>query len=258
LLLPLVTAGITCFYMFRMWFLTFTGEPKDHHVFDHARESPRVMTVPLIILAVFSVLVAWGMPPWNVEASFLGRALRGAEPPAVAADFAKFHAQAHDTLAVYHDLAGLLALVAAILGTVFAAAVYYLHRFDPADTVEQLPGTYRFLSAKWYFDEFYSVAFVRPALAVAGWCRWFDTRVIDGFVDGSARFTVRLSNWNGIFDQGVVDGLVNLVGNVTYAVGAWLRRAQTGYIRSYILFLVLAALGLFAALTWFVSLASAR
>jgi NADH-quinone oxidoreductase subunit L len=258
LLLPLVTAGITCFYMFRMWFMTFTGEPKDDHVHDHAHEAPRVMTVPLIVLAVFSVCVAWAWPLWNAEASYLGRVLRSAEPAAVGADFAPLRNSAFDLLPAYHDLAGFLALGAAVLGTIFAVLVYYLHRFDPADTVEQLPGVYRFLHAKWYFDEFYSVAFVRPALVVARACRWFDTHVIDGIVDGTARLTVRVAKGGGVFDNGVVDGLVNLVANTTYAVGAWLRRAQTGYIRSYILFLVLAAIGLFAALSWFVSLASAR
>ena len=60
--LPLVTAGITTFYMFRMWFLTFTGKPRDQHVYEHAHESPWMMTMPLIVLAVFSVCVAWGWP----------------------------------------------------------------------------------------------------------------------------------------------------------------------------------------------------
>jgi hypothetical protein len=55
-----------------------------------------------------------------------------------------------------------------------------------------------------------------------------------------------------------VDGSVNLIANVTYDIGAALRRVQTGFIRSYILFLVLAAVGMFAALSWFVSLAAAR
>ena len=49
-ILPLVTAGITAFYMFRMWFMTFTGKPRDHHVYEHAHESPWVMTMPLILL----------------------------------------------------------------------------------------------------------------------------------------------------------------------------------------------------------------
>jgi NADH-quinone oxidoreductase subunit L len=258
LLLPLVTAGITCFYMFRMWFMTFTGPPQDEHVYEHAHEAPRVMTVPLCILAVFGVGVAWGWPLWNAEASFLGRILRSAQPPAVDADFSFWHQRAHDTLAVYHDAAGWMALGAAAIGTVFAALVYYARRFDPADTVEQFSGVYRFVSAKWYFDEFYSAFVVRPSLVVAGWFRWFDTVVIDGIVNGLARFTMRLSKWDGVFDNFVVDGLVNLVADVTYAVGGALRHVQTGFIRSYVLFLVLAAVGLFAALSWFVSFAAAR
>ena len=45
--------------MFRLWYMTFAGEPRDHHVYDHAHESPRVMTVPLVMLAVFAVGVGW-------------------------------------------------------------------------------------------------------------------------------------------------------------------------------------------------------
>src|SRR5437763_747511 len=63
--LPLLTAGITTFYMFRMWFLTFTGKPRDPHVYDNAHESPRTMTVPLILLAVCSAGIAWGWPVWD-------------------------------------------------------------------------------------------------------------------------------------------------------------------------------------------------
>lgn len=258
LILPLVTAGITCFYMLRMWFMTFSGEPKDRHVFEHAHESPRVMTVPLMVLAVFGIGVAWGWPLWNAEASFLGRILRSAEPYAVTADFAALHAKAHSSLAIYHDLAGLMALGAAIIGALFAALIYLLHRFKPADTVEQFPGVYQLLNAKWYFDEFYSALVVRPALVVAGWFKWFDANVIDGVVHWVARTTVRLAHWDGIFDNGVVDGVVNLIANVTHAIGVALRHVQTGFIRSYILFLAMAAVGLFAALSWFVSLATAK
>ena len=217
------------------------------------------LTTPLIILAAFSFMVAWGWPPWNVEAGFLGHVLKSAEPAAVHTDFAAFHAKAHDSLASYHDLAGLLALGAALLGVVFAYVTYYRRSLDPADAVEQAPAVYRLLVNKWYFDEFYSVAFVRPVLTVAGWFRWFDTNLIDGIVDGTARWTVQVAKWDGRFDNSVVDGLVNVVASATYAVGAQLRRVQTGFLRSYILFLALAAVVLFVALSWFVSsLAAAR
>jgi NADH-quinone oxidoreductase subunit L len=260
LILPLVTAGITCFYMFRMWFMTFTGEPKDHHVFENAHESPRVMTVPLMILAAFSLFVAWGWPVHDPDKSALGHTLEAARPTAVTVDFATVYdrLEQHELYPWVHGVAGGAALGAALIGTLFAYLVYYRRRFDPADTVEQFPGIYRLLNAKWYFDEFYSAFFVRPALVVAGWFRWFDANVIDGYLHAFAWMTLRVSKWDGVFDKYVVDGAVNLVGNVTYTVGGALRRVQTGFIRSYVLFLVLAAVGLFAALSWFVSLAAAR
>ena len=63
-----------------------------------------------------------------------------------------------------------------------------------------------------------------------------------------------MAKWDGRFDNGVVDGLVNLVGRSVYGVGGWLRSVQTGYVRSYVLFLVLAAVGVFLLLTWWVTL----
>jgi NADH:ubiquinone oxidoreductase subunit 5 (subunit L)/multisubunit Na+/H+ antiporter MnhA subunit len=61
-------AAITAFYMFRMWYMTFAGKPRDKHAYDHAHESPPVMYVPLIILSVFAIAVAWNI-------SLLGYAL---------------------------------------------------------------------------------------------------------------------------------------------------------------------------------------
>ena len=71
-LLPVVTAGMTAYYMFRLWFLAFTGTPRDAHTYEHARESPAVMTVPLVILAVFSICVGWGWPLYDAHASRFG------------------------------------------------------------------------------------------------------------------------------------------------------------------------------------------
>jgi len=239
--------------------MAFPGEPRDHSVYEPAHESPRVMTYPLVILAAFSVFVAWGWPLWNPEASYLGHLLENAEPMSVTADFGGMLTAVHDRLLpAYHTLAGALALGAALVGAIFAVVIYYLKRFDPADAVEQFPGVYRFLHNKWYFDEFYSAFVVRPSLVVAHWFRWFDSRVIDGILDGSATATIKTAKGGGRFDNGIIDGLANLIARVVYAVGAWLRNVQTGYIRSYVLFLVLAAVGLFAALTYFVSLAAAK
>src|SRR5262249_14602328 len=68
-ILPLITAGLTTFYMFRMWFMTFAGTPRDEHVHEHAHEAPALMTAPLVILALCSICVAWGWPVWDAEES---------------------------------------------------------------------------------------------------------------------------------------------------------------------------------------------
>ncbi len=255
--LPLVTAGLTVFYMFRMWFMTFTGAPRDHHVYDHAHESPRTMTVPLIALAVCSIIVAWGWPVHSAEESIVGGhhgLLTYSQPAAVKADFAAEEIQAHH----YHSAAELLALGFGLLGLVFASLLYYFKVLNPAQAQQQFGALHRFLWHKWYFDELYSVLLVRPALVVAGWCRWFDGVVIDGIINFLGRFTVRLSKWDGKFDLGIIDGLVNLTGNVVSSVGRRMRRVQTGYLRSYVVFMVLAAVGLFVLLFYFASRAPAQ
>jgi NADH-quinone oxidoreductase subunit L len=146
-------------------------------------------------------------------------------------------------------LAGNIALGVALMAFTLAACIYYYNLLDPAEAKEQFPGVYNFLANKWYFDAAYSVLLVRPALVVANWCRFFDTKVIDGVVDGSAKVTVEVSRGSGRFDNGIVDGLVNLFADTCYAVGAWLRNVQTGYLRSYVLFLVLAAVGIWLLLS---------
>ena len=267
-LLPLVTAGITTFYMFRMWFMTFTGPPRDEHVFEHAHESPWLMTLPLVTLAFFSVIVAWGWPIWDAEKSAMEHHMLHSQHESVRAEFGVLEGehrmwegktvkpplQAERNLAqLYHPLAGALALLLVGIGAVFAALLYYYRVLDPAEAQEQFPAVHRFLRAKWYFDELYSVVVVRPALVVGHWCRAFDTYVIDGIVNFLARFTVLVSKWDGVFDNYIVDGLVNLTGNVIYAVGSRLRNVQTGYIRSYVVFMVLAAVVIFAILSYFVT-----
>ncbi len=98
---------------------------------------------------------------------------------------------------------------------------------------------------------------MRPALVVGHWFKAFDLHVIDGIIHSVARLTMWVSKWDGLFDNAVVDGLVNLVGNVTYWVGSRLRNVQTGYLRSYVLFLVLAAVGIFLVLSYLVRMAMA-
>ncbi len=279
--LPLATAGVTAFYMSRMWFMTFTGPPRDEHVHEHAHESPWTMTVPLCVLAACSIFVAWGWPIWNAKASVLEHTIHHAQPRAVLAqfghippvrgesgdileegevwDYAKEADQNERWLGYqYHELAGGLALGLVGIGIVFAALLYYYRILDAEEAKAQFPRLHAFLTDKWAFDGLYSVAVVRPALVVAGWFRAFDLYVIDGILNGLGRLTVWVSKWDGRFDNSIVDGLVNLTGDVIYGAGARLRNVQTGFLRSYVLFLVLAAVGIFVLLSYLVTMAAAR
>ena len=107
-LAPLVTAGITAFYMFRLWFYTFAGEPRDQELYDHCHESPRVMTVPLMILAFFAIFCAVGG-----EGGPLYTAISHSETiPEHIADSA-ITLPSHKQIAGYHQQAGILALLVA-------------------------------------------------------------------------------------------------------------------------------------------------
>jgi NADH-quinone oxidoreductase subunit L len=263
LVLVLVTAGITTFYMFRMWFMTFTGKPRDKHVYEHAHESPWIMTTPLIALAVLSICVAWGWPLWDASSSELEHVLSQSRPASVEADFGPIdhHEAGHHvhpepgaeppkmTANEYthenHNLAGYLAIIMVILGCAFSLATYYYRVLDPGESQDHFPGLHRFLWHKWYFDELYSAVIVRPGLVISQGCAAFDRTIVDGLVNLTGRVGVKTSDVSGKADRGIVDGFVNLIADVSYAVGTWLRNVQTGYLRTYILFLALAAMALF-------------
>ena len=92
---------------------------------------------------------------------------------------------------------------------------------------------------------------------VSQWAKAFDARVIDGFVNGLGRVAVLTSRLDGLIDARIVDGIVNVIADAFYGLGDRLRNVQTGYLRSYVLFLALAAVGIFVVLAYFVTRAAA-
>jgi NADH-quinone oxidoreductase subunit L len=249
-LLPAIGAAITAFYMFRLFFMTFAGEPRDRHVYEHAHESKWVMWVPLAVLAVPSVIVGYG---FNGESPLLERIL-SFRPPHLAG----LGHVPHEV----HELAGFIALIAVLFGIAMSILFYggsvfvvfdflkYLRVLNPAEVVRQFPRVHDFLAHKWYFDELYDLILIRPTLAVARFCRAFDWHVLDWLIDGAARLTVWWSRMDGWFDFRVIDGIVNWTSDVVYGTGNRLRRIQTGQIRQYIMFLAVAAVGLFAVISF--------
>jgi NADH-quinone oxidoreductase subunit L len=235
--LPLLTAAMTAYYMFRLWFLAFTGPPRDAHVHTRAHESPSVMTVPLVVLAVFSVCVAWGWPLWSADASALGHVLEKAQPASVPADYFAERTKEHDV----HTTAGLAALAAAVVGAGIAFAVFGRRQPSAEALHARGPAWYRFLVRKWYFDEAYDATLVKPTVALARAAAVADKRPSDTPPDapGAKRLDLTL------------DGLLNGVGQLAAALGGLLRRAQTGRVRNYVAVLALTAaamLGMLAVL----------
>jgi len=267
-LILLLTAGVTAFYMFRLVFMTFTGTPRDSHKFAHAHESGRVMTIPLVTLAVLSVLSAYPygwFPKFVVKPSLATYRTVEAVPAATTApaDNAVREAgmaatvesaggrEAEDGAAAAAEeesakRAEMIATAGSILvagtGMLLAWAFYQRRRFSPDAVRERLRGLHTLLTRKYYIDEIYIGGVVRPVLAVARAFRWFDLTVIDGIVNGSANFTRIFSKGIGIFDNVVIDGMVNGIAAVVIAWGRQFRRVQTGRIQNYLLGFVAAAL----------------
>lgn len=243
-------AALTAFYMFRLWFLTFVGEPRDAHLFAHAHESPRVMYVPLVILAVFAA-VAGGNVPWThlglapllEQARPIGTAegaTGGVFLPALAVPAEHLsHAPA------IHIPVSFMAFGAALAGFLLAAVIYWWRLLD-ADVLRRASGpVYGFLRNKWWFDELYRGLFIRPALVVAALAAAVDKFVIDGIAHALARAVRLLSDFDEWIDRLFVDGAVNLTARATYAVGLRLREVQTGRLRQYVMWVAVGTVALF-------------
>lgn len=239
---PLIGAGLTGFYMVRLWLLAFAGSPRDEHVHSHAHESPWVMTLPLVVLALFSIGVAWGWPLWDADASYLGHLLERAEPAAAVVPFGDERIEAHE----HHLTAGGAALVAALVGAGLASLMYLRPVIDPAAIRERAGGLYAFLRRKWYFDEAYDAAVVRPTVGLAFAAAAADKRPTDGPAEAPPRR----------FDLFTLDGLLTAVGQLADTAGRGLRTVQTGRLRGYVLALALTVVALLGMLWGFTSQAS--
>lgn len=244
--IPLITAGITAFYMFRMWFMTFFGAPRDHHVYDHAHESPRVMTWPLLVLSFFAIFVAVGGEPGPLVSLFAT-----AEPAHLAGgdETTAVRLPGHGLIHELHATAGAVALLMAFGGTFLAYLFYGAQRIDPDTIRSQLQPVHTFLVEKWQFDNLYDWMWVRPVHVIARWCTLFDKYVLDGTIHFLSWLTVMIAGWERVsvrkFDEAVVDRVVNVFGEATYSVGRSLRTLQTGRIRQYVMFIAMSVVGLF-------------
>jgi NADH-quinone oxidoreductase subunit L len=230
-----LVAGMTAFYMMRMMFLTFHGEERlSPKVARHVHESPRVMTVPLMILAVGAALVGFlGLPAWlgpNVFEHFLEPVF---ETRYQATEEA--HHYAHST----EIFLTVVSVALAAMGIYLAYYFFLKHKEKPAQWLERFRGVHQLVSNKYYVDETYDLLFVDRAKDTGRFLSAFDSNIVDGAVNGSATIA-RISAWiSGQADIHIVDRIVNLVAEIFEFVSSILGKLQTGLVQRYALSFVI-------------------
>jgi len=196
----LAAALMTTIYMFRSVFLTFHGESRvEPELRHHLHESPRVMTVPLVILAAGSILAGYiGLPEWLGGPAihhFLdpvmapGRAiLAAAHEGAAGAELG-----AHNLL---YEVVSTVAAVAVFLIGLGVAYVVFLRGWPRAaeTAAERLGPLYKISYYRWWWDDLYNAVVVRGTMLLAQLIGWFDNTVVDGFVNGTGATVAALGD----------------------------------------------------------------
>jgi NADH-quinone oxidoreductase subunit L len=225
--IALFTAGLTTFYMFRLVFMTFLGKSRDHHKWDHAKESEAIMTGPLWVLCVLSVVSGFLLEHDGVFAKlvhFEGGARHAAEAAA-------------------HHAPGFLpwAAVAVFLaGVGLSWRLYGTDDFSLAASIkEKLAPAANLLESRYLLDRlFLWLVALSDKLAAALF--WIDANIVDAiFVDGWGLITRALAEINNFFDNFFVDGAVDGVGAVTQDAGWGLRKLVRGQVQEYLLYVAL-------------------
>jgi NADH-quinone oxidoreductase subunit L len=243
-LIGVFTAFLTSFYMFRLWFLTFFGEYRGEAAADHGgghmqvvgssragapaphiHESPKIMLIPLIILAVLSICGGWvGSERFD---KFLS--------PALHADVTAYSAE--ETAAATgapgpkeqggsETIFTGISVLAAFSGLFLAWLFYYRRPQLPQEIAGALGGFYEAVVHKYYVDEIYAAVFVKP------------------LIDASTRIL-----WHGI-DQGVIDATLDNSAESARGVSDTVRHMQSGNLRSYAGWIAAGAAVVIAYMIW--------
>ena len=168
-ILAVVTAFMTAFYMFRMWFMTFMGEPRENAQHCHG-ESPKTMTVPLIILSIFALISGLFM--------FVGLgdmlAIEGVAVDAV-----------EEGIGLFSNPYTYLTLVLAVIGIGLAYLMYVKKSINPGKFNKYGESwLYKALTKRWYFPDLYNQISWKLGYGVAKGVNYIDRQVVDGTVNG--------------------------------------------------------------------------
>ena len=213
-ILGLIGAAMTAFYMFRMYFLTFSGSFRGtQHQHEHLHESPFSMTLPLIVLAGFSIIGGFFNLPEALSLGFTPQALDHFLEPVFAASHKLSHGHVHLEHATEYALMS-VSMGIAVVSIIVAYVVYVSKKVVPADESVQLGAIHKLVYNKYYIDEIYEALIVKPLYAIS---------------DALYRFVEILG----------IDGIVNTVAQGVKSLSAGLKRFQTGVVGSYIFGMVI-------------------
>jgi NADH-quinone oxidoreductase subunit L len=215
---------LTAFYMTRVIILTFHGEPRNQHKYEHAHENPPVMTVPLIFLAILSLITGWTLSNGKLFESVLNTNL----PEGI------FHEWGE------HISNLKIAIISTALALISIFSGIYLYLLKPelsARLKQKFSVIFSMLEKRYGFDIFF-LKLVDISDFISRISYVFDLEFIDKIaIDGWAYFTYQISKIKAWFDDNVVDGAVDGTGYLTVFFGKIVRLSQTGFVQNYFLFI---------------------
>ena len=240
-----IVAGMTAFYMFRMLFMTFFGESRvDPHV--HVHESPKSMTIPLIVLAVGAIFAGYvGLPAWIAETNTFEHFLEPVFEP-LPIDVAEVAAHSH----AFEAGMAAFSVAVAFIGFFIAYSLYFKKSTRAQQVATQYRTAYQALLNKYYVDEVYDFLFVNRAKGVGTGLWKFDSRYVDGAVNGTARATVGSAIASGWWDRWIVDGAVRFIGGFVKTFSWPARLIETGDVQNYALLMIVGVLVFVGYVFW--------
>jgi NADH-quinone oxidoreductase subunit L len=266
-------ALMTAFYMFRLVIITFHGQPRDEHKFEHAKESPFVMVAPLVVLSLLSIFIwytpnpigadqGWFLSKWiktphsvvpqsqrfnfmKTEESTVAvnhsEGVKPAEPVGVSTHGEITHSEMYtEAMHESHYPAMFLSVGLGGLGILFAFLIYHWKKISADMLAQKLRALHYFSQNKWFIDELYHATWVAGTMLFSKMLAWFDGHIIDGAVNGAASVTKFVAKAGGLFDTFVVDGLVNFTAFLSGFIGLNFKKIQTGKVQTYLIYVVFA------------------
>jgi len=249
-----VAALLTAFYTMRQISLTFLGKPRTE-LAEHASESSRFMTIPLVILSIFAVAVGWS----GISDRFLGTSdiFYNFFHHYAGAQYFHLFEELYEMGLVSHKIESLpwswmpliTSLVVALGGLALGWLVYARRPLEKGQQdlmVNALCPVHRFLNNKWGWDGLYDKLFIKPTI-------WFservayeliDKRIIDGILHFIARTTYKIGAYLKLFEEKVISGGLDRVKDLFLSVSREFRYLQTGKIQEYALISVFIATAL--------------